>query len=82
MAEAGGHTHRTTEKEQPMHAIPTYEDEQGNVVAFRKVQGFPGFTHRVIVNGKQSGWLAREFKPSAANATYFLTEAQRKSSKS
>lgn len=57
-----------------MNNIPTYEDSDGNVIQFRRVQDVPGYSHRVVLNGLAVGWLGVDFKPSSAVAGYFLRE--------
>jgi hypothetical protein len=61
-----------------MKQMPYFADADGNTVLFRRVRQVPGFTHRVIVNGVPTGWLAVGFRPTAKHATYFLKQAQEK----
>ena len=39
---------------------------------FQPTKGAPGFSHRVIINGKRVDWLAENYKPSKKNAAYFI----------
>jgi|HubBroStandDraft_2_1064218.scaffolds.fasta_scaffold269998_4 hypothetical protein len=49
-----------------------YRDESGNVVGFIPMTNVPGYTHKVIVNREQVGWLGDGWKPCAKSAAYFL----------
>lgn len=59
----------------PMKPVPTYIDGKGNTVTFARLgEGYPGFTHRVIINRVSVGLLSQKFKPNAKAAEYFLKE--------
>lgn len=48
-----------------------YERGDGVAVEFIKIANVPGFSHRVIINGKAVDWLSADFKPSAVSAEYY-----------
>jgi hypothetical protein len=49
-----------------------YEFSEGpRTVEFVPVENVPGFSHRVIVDGKPSSWLSSDYKPSEKSARYF-----------
>ena len=57
-------------------AIPTFRDDEGNVIQFFAVRNVVGFTHRVAINGVANGWLGDHCKPSAKVAAFFFKKYQ------
>lgn len=48
------------------------DSRTNDLVTFAPVKRVPGFTHRVIVNGKPISWLADTHRPSVKVAKYYL----------
>ena len=67
----------------PFKQVPLFRDDDGNEVRFVKPDpargATPGYTHRVVVNGKMTSlWLGDGWKPSAKSAQYMLDTAVEK----
>lgn len=59
-------------------SVPTFRDDDGNVVSFKTVTNIPGFSHRVIVNYKPVDYLGNHEKPSAKTAAFFFEKHKEK----
>lgn len=49
-----------------------YQKPDGTTVEFVPVKNVPGFSHRVILNGKPVDWLTDKVKPSLKTAEYYF----------
>jgi hypothetical protein len=54
-----------------MRTIPTFEASDGTLIQFIRVNGAPGFSHRVLINREAKDWLGLGFTPSAKAAEFF-----------
>lgn len=55
--------------------IPRYEceiDGSQHWLEFRRVDRAPGFTHRVILDGKPVDWLSNDYQPSIKTARFYF----------
>ena len=57
-----------------MTPIHSYRADNGDVILFHPSSGVPGFTHRVIINGRAIDWLGDHMRPSTNAAVYFWTK--------
>jgi hypothetical protein len=56
-----------------IQAKTIYRDSLGNTIEFVRVPRVPGFSHRVIYNGRKTKkWLDERYRPSKRTAEFFF----------
>ena len=54
-----------------------YQHDDGATLEFVPIKNVPGFSHRVILNGKPVDWLSNTSKPSVKVAQYYFEKHQK-----